>query len=99
MFKGISNSEEIDMAIVWIPATMQELTKGKSKVIVEGTTVRAIINNLDNEFNGIKERLMNGNSFRGELNVFVDGAELGGNLLEKVGENSEVHFLPAIGGG
>ena len=99
MVKGHSTSGEINMATVWIPAIMQELTKCKSKVTVEGATVRAIINNLDKEFNGIKDRLMNGNSFRGELNVFVDGAELGGNLLEKVGENSEVHFLPAIGGG
>ncbi len=87
------------MAVVWIPATLQTLTGGQSKVTVEGATVRDIVNNLDKAYPGIKDRLMRGNQFKAELNVYVDGAELGGNLLQRVGENSEVHFLPAIGGG
>ena len=86
------------MAIVWIPQTMQDLTNGKDKVIVDGKTVTQVINNLDREFNGMKNRLMKGYLFRSHLNVYVDGGELGSNLLEKVKENSEIHFLPAIGG-
>ena len=87
------------MATVWIPATLQSLTEGKSRVTVQGSTVREIVNALESAYPGVKERLMVGNQFREGMNVYVDGAELGGNLLERVGENSEVHFLPAIGGG
>ena len=87
------------MATVWIPATLQSLTEGKSRVTVQGSTVREIVSALESAYPGVKERLMVGNQFREGMNVYVDGAELGGNLLERVGENSEVHFLPAIGGG
>ena len=86
------------MAIVWIPKTMQDITNGEDKVIVGGATITQVINNLDKEFNGMKNRLMKGHLFRNDLNVYVDGGELGSNLLEKVEHNSEIHFLPAIGG-
>lgn len=87
------------MPTVWIPAPLQGLTGGKSKVVVEGATIRDVVKNLDKMYPGIKDRLMDGFKFRGEINVFIDGAELGGNFLEPVKENSEIHFLPAIGGG
>ena len=86
------------MAIVWIPTTMQDLTYGQDKVIVPGSTLTQVINNLDKKFNGMKNRLMKGHLFRNDLNVYVDGGELGSNLLEKIEDNSEIHFLPAIGG-
>ena len=78
---------------------MQKLTDGKSEVIVNGTTVREIIENLENIHPGIKERLVDKYRMKPNISVAVDGDVSPLGILEKVGEDSEVHFLPAIGGG
>ena len=89
------------MAEVWIPPKLQQLTGGKQQVQVEGTTVRRLINNLEKQYPGIKEFLcdeMEDDLIPG-LAVVIDGEVSLLGMLDKVQENSEVHFLPAIGGG
>ena len=87
------------MATVWIPALLRDLTGGQDTVIVPGTTVRQIVESLDRAYPGIKARLCDDNGLRSGIAVAVDTqiARLG--LSQPVGEKSEVHFLPAIGGG
>ena len=87
------------MATVFIPSLMQSLTDGKHEVEIGGSTVRQIINNLEAAFPGMKERLLDKDQMKPNISVAVDGEVTPLGLLEKVGENSEVHFLPAIGGG
>ena len=87
------------MATVFIPSLMQNLTGGKTRVEIEGSTVRQIINNLDEQHPGIKERLVDDNRVKPNISVAIDGEVTSLGMLEKVGEKSEVHFLPAIGGG
>ncbi len=87
------------MATVFIPSLMQSLTAGEHQVKVEGATVRQIVNNLDSAYPGMKERLVEGNRIKPNISVAIDGEITPMGMLEKVGENSEVHFLPAIAGG
>ena len=88
------------MALVFIPASMRNLTGGLDRVTVEGSTLRQVINNLDAAHPGMKDRLCNGPQIKSEIAVAIDGEALeGGVLLEEVRENSEVHFLPSISGG
>ena len=87
------------MATVFIPSLMQTLTDGEKQVRVEGFTVRQIINNLDGMYPGVKERLVEDDRVKPNISVAVDGEVTPLGMLEKVGEDSEVHFLPAIGGG
>ena len=87
------------MATVFIPSLMQKLTGGQQRVAVAGSTVREIINNLEDEYPGIKERLVDKFRLKPNITVAVDGEVTPIGMLEKVGEDSEVHFLPAIGGG
>ena len=87
------------MATVFIPSLMQNLTGGKNIVEVEGSTVRQIIESLESEYPGIKMRLVDNGRVKPNISVAVDGEVTPLGMLEKVGENSEVHFLPAIGGG
>ena len=89
------------MPEVWIPTRMQSLTGGNQIVQVDGATVRQLINNLEKKFPGTKSRLYD--EVEDELlpgvAVIVDGEASQLGLLERVQEDSEVHFLPAIGGG
>ena len=58
-----------------------------------------VIEELERLYPGIKDRLVEDGAIRSNLAVAIDGEIARMGLLEKVGENSEVHFVPAIGGG
>jgi molybdopterin synthase sulfur carrier subunit len=87
------------MATVFIPSLMQKLTDGRQQVEVPGATVREVVNNLEQLHPGIKERLVDKFRIKPNISVAVDGEVSTMGMLEKVNEDSEVHFLPAIGGG
>ena len=89
------------MPEVWIPPKLQELTAGNQQVQVDGSTVRRLINNLELQYPGIKEYLVDEeeDDLIPGLAVIIDGEVSQLGMLDKVGESSEVHFLPAIGGG
>ena len=80
---------------------MQVLTGGNQIVQVEGSTVRQIINNLELQYPGTKEKIYDfeEDELLPGVAVIVDGDASQLGLLERVQEDSEVHFLPAIGGG
>ena len=89
------------MPEVWIPPRMQEFTDGEQQVRVPGTTVRRVIDNLELEFPGIRDLLVDEeeDDLLPGIAVIVDGETSLLGMLERVNEDSEVHFLPAIGGG
>ena len=78
---------------------MQKLVGGKERVRVEGTTVRQVVNNLEKEYPGVKDRLCVEDEIMPGLAVIVDGEVTSMGMMERIQENSEIHFLPAIGGG
>ena len=87
------------MASVYIPSLLRSLTNGQARVTVAGATIREIISNLDTEYPGIRDRLVENGQVRPSISVAVDGEVTPLGLLEKVGPESEVHFLPAMSGG
>lgn len=87
------------MPTVWIPSQLRPLTGGQETVAVKGRTVRQVIDELERLYPGIKERLCVGGMLRPGLAVAVGTQIATLGLAQPVEENSEVHFLPAIGGG
>ena len=89
------------MPTVWIPSLMQKLTGGAEQVAVTGATVRQIIDELEAAYPGFRARLVNEEEdrLRPDIAVAVDGEISNEGMRRKVGESSEVHFLPAMSGG
>jgi molybdopterin converting factor small subunit len=87
------------MALVWIPPLVRDLTGGKETAAVPGANVGQVIAALEQEFPGVRDRLCPGGGLRSGLAVVVDGRVARFGLLEAVGPDSEVHFLPAVAGG
>src|SRR5262249_46654536 len=83
----------------WIPSLLRDLTSGQEVVNVAGSNVRQVIEALEQAYPGIKDRLCDANGLRRSIAVAVDTQMARLGLLEPVGENSEVHFLPSISGG
>jgi molybdopterin synthase sulfur carrier subunit len=87
------------MVTVYIPTMLQSVSGGVKQVTIEASNVRQIVDELDRLYPGMKERLVDGGQIRSNVAVSIDG-EIGRmGLIEKVSQDSEVHFVPAIGGG
>jgi len=87
------------MPTVIVPALLRKLTNGQERVAVRGATVRQVVEDLERQFPGIKPHLVEDGDLKSGIAVSVDGEMGVGGLLDPVKENSEVYFLPAIGGG
>jgi molybdopterin synthase sulfur carrier subunit len=87
------------MPVVWIPALLRDLTGNRESVSTAGTTIREVVDSLEATYPGIKGRLCDGSGLRPGIAVAVGTELLRRGLDQKVDEDSEVHFLPAISGG
>ncbi|MDA0339622.1 MAG: MoaD/ThiS family protein [Proteobacteria bacterium] len=83
------------MARVVLPGDLaRRFAGGQLEVSVDADNVRALIRALDGQFPGIAEVLSDDN-----IAVAIDGDICQDPLLEPVGPDAEVFFLPAIRGG
>jgi molybdopterin converting factor small subunit len=78
---------------------LRELTGGQSTVDAAGATVREVVEDLERQWPGIRDRLIDGGRLRSNLSVAVDGEVSPLGLGEAVEPASEVHFVAAIRGG
>jgi molybdopterin converting factor small subunit len=87
------------MATVWIPSLLRELTGGREQAQVSGRTVGDVIEHLESQFPGIRQKLCTVQGLRPGIAVAVDTQISRLGLQQPVAEDSEVHFLPAVSGG
>jgi molybdopterin synthase sulfur carrier subunit len=71
----------------------RQFTDGATEIDVASDNIRAVIRELDARFPGV------GAVLRHDMAVAIDGEIYQDVLLEPVGPNSEVAFIPAIEGG
>ena len=87
---------------VRIPTPLMKLTDNQSEVSAEGKTISDIIHNLENQFNGIKDRICEENgSPRRFINIYINEEDI--RFLEgemtSVKDGDEISIIPAIAGG
>ena len=87
------------MPEAWIPTQLQPLTGGVRRVQAQGGTVGEVVAELERRFPGIEARLVLEGDVMPGMSVVVDGDQTHLGLLQPVEESSEVHFIPAVGGG
>ncbi len=88
------------MPTVVIPALLRKFTGGVERVEVPGKSIRELVRRLGERFPDIDDQLLDEDGdIRASIAVSIDGEIATGGVLDTVGENSEVHFIPALGGG
>ncbi|MGI8982466.1 MAG: MoaD/ThiS family protein [Pirellulaceae bacterium] len=87
------------MPLVFIPAQLRGLTGGESQIELPAGSVREVVDELEARFPGMKERLCQGDELAPGLQLSIDHMMSSRGLRAKLGPRSEVHFLPAFGGG
>ncbi len=90
------------MAIkVRIPTPLQKLTHGKAEVECSAKNVTELIDVLEKDYPGIKERLSEGGKVRRFINIYVNEEDIRfvnkEETVLKDGDN--ISIVPAIAGG
>lgn len=86
---------------VSIPTIMRPITKGEKRVQAEGATLAAVIDDLEANYTGLKERLLTDGKLNRYVNIYVDDEDVRftGGLEAEVPQNGTVTILPAVAGG
>lgn len=87
---------------VLIPTPLREFTDGESEVKAEGQTISELIDDLEENYPGIKERICTeDDQLREFLNIYVNDEDIRfkEELDTEIEEEAEISIIPAIAGG
>jgi len=87
---------------VRIPAPLQKMTKDRPEIEAEGSNIKELILDLEKQFPGIKERLLDEQGkIRRFINFYVNDEDI--RFLKQdetpLSDGAEVSIIPAIAGG
>ncbi len=87
---------------VRVPTPLRKYTKGADEVEAAGDTVKALVDDLEKNYPGIKERICDeSGKIRRFVNVYVNGDDIRflQNLDTSVNNGDSISIVPAIAGG
>jgi molybdopterin synthase sulfur carrier subunit len=90
------------MATVNVPTPLRRLTGGQSRVQAKGTDILSVVEDLEAQFPGFRDRLMDETGeFKRFINIYVNEEEIR-TLQGKatpVSEGDRISIVPAMAGG
>ncbi|MEW4487336.1 MoaD/ThiS family protein [Thalassoglobus sp. JC818] len=87
------------MATVFIPTSLRSLSGGVRSIDTDAGNVREVIDQLEAQFPGMRDRLCENGGLKKGIAVAIDSRVCSHGLLEQVPPDSEVHFVPGVSGG
>jgi sulfur-carrier protein len=88
--------------LVRIPTPLRSITKGSAEVQAAGASVSDVIQDLERQFPGLRERLLDeAGELRRFINVYVNEEDIRFLEGKKTGlkDGDQVSIVPAIAGG
>jgi len=89
-------------ARVRVPTPLRKYTGGSDEVDATGQTISGLLNDLEQNFPGIKERILDDRGqVRRFVNVYVNGDDIRflNNMDTAVKDGDHISIVPAIAGG
>lgn len=86
---------------VSIPTILRTHTGGEKRVNAAGATVGALIADLESNYSGISERLVDNGKLHRFVNIYVNDEDVrfSGGLETPIADGDSVTILPAVAGG
>ena len=86
---------------VRIPTILRPYTKDEKKVEATGSTLAEVIANLDSQYAGLGERLLENGALRRFINIYINDEDVRflGGLEAPLKDGDSVTILPAVAGG
>jgi len=88
--------------LVRIPTPLRTLTKGNAEIQAKGATIDSVVDDLERQFPGLKERLLDETGeLRRFINIYVNQEDIRFLQAQKttLKDGDEVSIVPAIAGG
>ena len=88
--------------VVRIPTPLRRLTNGQDKVDVEGDSLGGVIDAMNEQYPGIRERICDDEGqLRNFVNVYVNGEDVRflQGMETPMSAGDEVSVVPAVAGG
>jgi sulfur-carrier protein len=97
----LEKATSIMAVTVRIPTPLRTLTGGSESVSVEAKNVRELVETLEGQHPGMKERLMDDKGVRRFVNLYVGEEDIRflDGLETELKDGDEVSIVPAIAGG
>jgi molybdopterin converting factor small subunit len=87
------------MPTLFIPHQLRELTGGRDQLPIPEGTLRQALRSLEADYPQFVAQVRVDDGLAPGLAASIDGNFASRGLLAKIGPTSEVHLLPAVGGG
>lgn len=86
---------------VRIPTILRPYTQDQKSVEAEGSTLSAVISDLDAKYRGLGERLLENGALRRFINVYINDEDVRflGGLEAPIKDGDSITVLPAVAGG
>ncbi|MFD6196801.1 MoaD/ThiS family protein [Mycobacteriaceae bacterium NPDC060252] len=86
---------------VSIPTILRTHTGGEKRVTATGSTLQAVIADLESNYSGISDRLVDAGKLHRFVNIYVNDEDVrfSGGLDTVIAEGDSVTILPAVAGG
>ena len=88
--------------LVRIPTPLRRMTNGQAKVEMQSSNLGELVEKLDGEYPGFKDRLVDENGdLRYFVNIYLNGEDVRfmEGLETSTSEGDEVSIVPAVAGG
>ncbi len=90
------------MVTVRIPTPLRRVVNGQGEIKVEGKTIREVIDNIEAQYQGFKERIVDENGeARRFVNIYLNDEDVRflKGLDTELKEGDTISIVPAIAGG
>jgi sulfur-carrier protein len=86
---------------VSVPTILRSHTGGEKRVSATGTTLQAVISDLEANYSGISDRLVDNGKLHRFVNIYVNDEDVrfSGGLDTEISDGDSVTILPAVAGG
>ena len=88
--------------VVRIPTPLRKMTNGQAKVEVDSTVLGELVEKLNSEFPGFKDRLVDEEGeLRYFVNIYLNGEDVRfmDGLKTATSDGDEISIVPAVAGG
>ena len=88
--------------LVRIPTPLRRMTNGQAKIEMQSSNLGELVEKLDSEYPGFKERLVDENGdLRYFVNIYLNGEDVRfmEGLETSTSEGDEISIVPAVAGG
>jgi MoaD family protein len=86
---------------VRIPTILRPYTKDQKTIEASGATLAAVISDIDSQYAGLSERLLENGALRRFINVYINDEDVRflGGLETQIKDGDSITILPAVAGG